>query len=450
MSKKRTKKHPRGISRRTLFRGALAAGVTAAVGRTAKIFAAEPTPVRFVHLYFHGGWDVLLGLDPRVRSREYSGIDLGTDFLVSDFRADLDPVSIGSQSVQLGPALRPIIENELHPFMTVFRGINMNTVAHPTAQSYINTFRAPAGTSARGSSIGTALASVGAVESSLVLPNVSIAVPSYNVDYPEAFTATGMTSANQVRPLLVAPPALSDDTERLLRAAQDASESCIHERYLGARIDEGLAESRRATRLLLEEDASELFNLGENEDLVERYGLTDAVLRNANHPSYVAAVAAQLIKSGISRSVTARIQIGMDTHRNDWGQNQGPRQLLGWAAIADLVADLREDDPNLENTIVLVTSEFARTPRINGNRGRDHWFANSVGVIGGKMRKGVFGATRLETLELQEIDRDTGEAAEGGMILTPEHVGATIAASAGLDASVFREEPLAAWTGVEE
>jgi uncharacterized protein (DUF1501 family) len=66
----------------------------------------------------------------------------------------------------------------------------------------------------------------------------------------------------------------------------------------------------------------------------------------------------------------------------------------------------------LEDTIVLMSGEFGRTPRINGGAGRDHWpQAAFFFIAGGGLRNGqVIGSTtaRGETpkdrpVDLQEI-----------------------------------------------
>lgn len=49
----------------------------------------------------------------------------------------------------------------------------------------------------------------------------------------------------------------------------------------------------------------------------------------------------------------------------------------------------------LEKTLVLVTGEFGRTPRINKNAGRDHWGPSFTVALGGGGIKGgqVIGAS---------------------------------------------------------
>jgi uncharacterized protein (DUF1501 family) len=63
-------------------------------------------------------------------------------------------------------------------------------------------------------------------------------------------------------------------------------------------------------------------------------------------------------------------------------------------ALAALISDL-EEQGLLDSTLVLVTSEFGRTPKINSSAGRDH-FARvfSTMLAGGGITKGhIFGST---------------------------------------------------------
>jgi uncharacterized protein (DUF1501 family) len=63
-------------------------------------------------------------------------------------------------------------------------------------------------------------------------------------------------------------------------------------------------------------------------------------------------------------------------------------------AVGVLIADLAERGM-LEDTLVVTAGEFGRTPKINGNAGRDHWpGAQSILIAGGGYRHGqVIGGT---------------------------------------------------------
>ena len=71
--------------------------------------------------------------------------------------------------------------------------------------------------------------------------------------------------------------------------------------------------------------------------------------------------------------------------------------------MAALVADL-EQRGLLEKTVIVWLGEFGRTPRINGNAGRDHWARSWSCVVGGGRLKGGIAVgktsadgTRVET-----------------------------------------------------
>jgi uncharacterized protein (DUF1501 family) len=51
-------------------------------------------------------------------------------------------------------------------------------------------------------------------------------------------------------------------------------------------------------------------------------------------------------------------------------------------AMATLFRDLK-DRGMLETTLVIITGEFGRTPRINKNAGRDHWGPAFTVALGG-------------------------------------------------------------------
>jgi Protein of unknown function (DUF1501) len=78
-------------------------------------------------------------------------------------------------------------------------------------------------------------------------------------------------------------------------------------------------------------------------------------------------------------------------------------------SFAMFVADLA-DRGLLEKTLVVVLSEFGRTPNINLYYGRDHWSkAWSVLMAGGKMARGaVFGKTNDEGTEVVDGQVDHG------------------------------------------
>jgi hypothetical protein len=395
---------------------------------------------RYVGLYFAGAWDVLLGPDPRDPAGTYEGIDLGTELLAPEWR-DPIPVMMAGQEVLWGPTMASLVPHA--DVLTLFRGVNMNTVAHNVGRAYVNTFIPPAGMIPKGDSMGTRMAA-GSAYDDLTLPNVTLGMPSFNQSFPADVTGVRLALATEMgdllQPLGVNP--LSPATIEALRAAQDEVEGCVHVQYDSRPVEE-LRIARERMRQLLSDGYTDAFDLGADASLMARYGIINP--NTAGAPSVIAATVWRLLETGLSRTVTAQLQTGFDTHGPEWATLQPARQKAGFDAVAALLTDLRQHDPALDDTAVVLFSEFARTPLINGRGGRDHHFAGSVLVFGGGLRRGVCGATVEQTLGLAAIDPVSGLPDPAGRVILPEDIGATIAAAAGLSTQPFRADPLEAW-----
>jgi hypothetical protein len=108
----------------------------------------------------------------------------------------------------------------------------------------------------------------------------------------------------------------------------------------------------------------------------------------------------RLLEAGV-RLVTVywhRDKPGVDTTWDTHGQNfkQLKERLIPQIdqPIATLLGDL-QDRGLLDDTLIVWSSEFGRTPKINGNAGRDHWGpCNSIWLAGGGVPGGqAFGAS---------------------------------------------------------
>jgi hypothetical protein len=93
---------------------------------------------------------------------------------------------------------------------------------------------------------------------------------------------------------------------------------------------------------------------------------------------------------------------GWDTHGDNFNKVQGNLETLD-PAFASLVRDLRQRNL-LQETMVLWMGEFGRTPRINGQNGRDHWPKVFSMVMGGGGIGGgrIVGASDAGGFEIQD------------------------------------------------
>jgi uncharacterized protein (DUF1501 family) len=93
---------------------------------------------------------------------------------------------------------------------------------------------------------------------------------------------------------------------------------------------------------------------------------------------------------------------GWDTHQDNF---DNVKRLSGTVdpGLGTLVEDLKERGL-LEKTLVVCLGEFGRTPRINANKGRDHWPRSfSVLLAGGGVKGGqVIGSTSADGTSIKE------------------------------------------------
>ena len=83
-------------------------------------------------------------------------------------------------------------------------------------------------------------------------------------------------------------------------------------------------------------------------------------------------MARRLIEAGVTYVVVNLSKNNSwDAHNNNFGSHRQKLPQLD-QAVSALLSDLI-DRGMLDETLVLMTGEMGRTPRINGNAGRDHW-----------------------------------------------------------------------------
>ena len=141
---------------------------------------------------------------------------------------------------------------------------------------------------------------------------------------------------------------------------------------------------QRAYAMLSSDKARAAFSLKDEPDkLKEEYGSGTAGQRML--------LARRLVEAGV-RFVSLTYG-GWDHHDNikNGFSNQMPKFDQAFAA---LIRDL-DKRGMLDSTLVMVTTEFGRTPKINGTSGRDHWpRVFNIVLAGGGIKKGcIYGSS---------------------------------------------------------
>ncbi|MBX2798575.1 MAG: DUF1501 domain-containing protein [Myxococcales bacterium] len=134
---------------------------------------------------------------------------------------------------------------------------------------------------------------------------------------------------------------------------------------------------------------------------------------------------------GICRSVVYEDQqVGWDSHPTNAVQGGLWNNLC--QRLVQLLDGL-DRHGILEETLVVVTSEMTRTPKLNGDGGKDHWPWTSAMVIGGGLPGGrVLGATDDRTLGLP-LNLDDGQLDATGALCGYDNFAAGILSTLGID-----------------
>ena len=433
-----------GLSRRALLEGGLltgaglaAFGATSAFERLARAAGPEHPDLYYVFAYFSGGWDILLGLDPRDPAR-FTSENMRTTRIQPAYELLDDPnaTPVDRGGVLYGPYAGGLADHA--DKVAIIRGMSMETLTHEAGRRRFITGKPPSGLQARGSSAATMLAA--RMGGAHPIPNLAIQVETYNVDQPNF--ATGL-KANGVPDLIRALRPADPQLEGRQAAQLD------HLLKTVARCDSAAAsrtwQTAEAARLKAKDMAfgglDDLFDFFRQDAAMEAIRGHYAIPAGAaglSSPEAQAAMAAQAIKGGVSRAVSIQVASGLDTHFQEWATDQGPRQQRGFDAVARLIEDLaaspyRDTGQSwLEHTVIVGFSEFSRTALLNPREGRDHSLTNACFVAGAGIRGGqAIGQSSDLGMEPMQVDLTTGRPSLGGEIIKPEHVIQTLLHGAG-------------------
>ena len=304
----------------------------------------------------------------------------------AEFRGQFRPIDTNVPGIQIGEHL-PLVARELDKF-SLIRSFGHRNSSHGDADHYMLTGYHPvAGFNptitpnnqrpAHGAVISRTLGARGSVPPYVCLPQMH---PSAGSAYLGAAAAPFAIEANPAAPDFAVPdlaPPVDLPADRLDERRELLARIDRYRRAHETLANRGAAAldvfRQKAIDLMTSGEAKRAFDLAaEPETLRDRYGRTTL--------GQSCLMARRLVEAGV-RCVTIE-HTNWDTHDNNFVVLT--RDLLPSldSGMSALFADLAERGM-LESTIVLVTGEFGRTPRINGNSGRDHWGPSFTVMLGG-------------------------------------------------------------------
>ncbi len=342
------------LTRRT-FLGSAAVGAALFGGVRTGMAGKADLRGRFLFVHAEGGWDPLCVFAPL-----FDAPDI-------DLEPEAAPWTIGGLALVDHPA-RPTTRSffeRRHAQVALLNGVSTRSVNHETCQVVALT----GGTSVDKPDWGTILGHAGRESASL--PHLVISGPvvpgRYSVFVAQARgrlqqAIDGSILLDNDAPLSLPAAAPARVVDQFLERRAAALVGMLPDEPRAADYREALSRSRALIDGRLEQQ------LVSGEDFRGR-----------------AATAISALSAGICRCASVGTDFLWDTHEDNSLQTG-----LFEAFFADLEELLRRlqttPGPNggvlADDTIVVVTSEMARTPAFNGTGGRDHWPYTSMMLIG--------------------------------------------------------------------
>jgi hypothetical protein len=310
----------------------------------------------------------------------------------AEFRGEFTPIPTNVPGIQIGEHTPRVAQHmDKLSFVRSFahRSSDHGAADHYMLTGYFPTAGFNPGLSpnnqrpSHGSIIARKLGARGTVPPYVCLPKMH---PSGGSAYLGPASAPFTIEADPSAPGFAVPdivPPLEVETRRLASRQELLKHVDRYQRSIEAQANTGAqainAFRQKAFGLMTSPEAKRAFDLQ-----AEPAALRDEYGRNTLGQSCI--MARRLVEAGV-RCVTVE-HSNWDTHDNNFHVLKTELLPALDLALAALLHDLTARGM-LEKTIVLVTGEFGRTPRINKNAGRDHWGpAFSIAVAGGGFQGG--------------------------------------------------------------
>jgi len=337
-----------------------------------------------IHIYLPGGSAQQETFDPK-------------PFAPLEYRGELKPIPTKIPGVQFSEYLTKTAD--IADKITVIRSMTHGEAAHERGTHNMFTGYRP--------SPALTFPSMGSVVSHEYGPRNNLPPYVCIPNQPNEFAGTGYLSSSfapfslgadpasngfQVRDLTL-PNGVDDNRFGRRRSALDA----VNDYFAKKEKSDGLKAMstfyERAYSLVSSKDAREAFNIdAEPAALRDEYGRNTAGARML--------MARRLVAAGV-RFVSLTYG-GWDMHSGIARSMQSQLPTFD-QAFAALIRDL-DTKGLLDETLVMVSSEFGRTPKINQTAGRDHWpKVFSVVLAGGGIKRGsIYGTSNATSSEPED------------------------------------------------
>ncbi len=399
---------------------------------TPSVLANSQGPAkRVLYLVLSGGWDSAFASDPIIGSKQTSS---SYEDVYKQTTGQYAPFQIPGKNTWLGAGFLPAKDILSRISIGVVNGMHMEVTAHELAYQYILSGRLSLSNSRDFPSVLSLMGqSKGTFPPLLVLGQ---AVPLGET----RFTAPPIQVANaELLKDMLSKPAIDGVPENILNEAlslisdldAEAQKRLTQQEKLdlsswinSSQKLKSVEDSGIGPKLAFTQEVKDRFQLGTNGDLNSISGLLAG--------AYIAFSAGLTSYVSVSGS-------GFDTHQNQLSMQLPLQQSFSSALSLLLKAFQDTPDPDysgrtlMDTTMIVITSEFVRTPKFNLNLGTDHWQSASVILLGAGVKDGaIIGATGDDAIPLGWSDSKAVIKTEDNVLL-PDHFAATLLSKLGFN-----------------
>jgi hypothetical protein len=336
----------------------------------------------------------------------------------SEYRGEFKPIETAVPGIQISEHLPKLAAAMKH--FTILRGVSHTLAAHELGTEYVNTGNRPLPSlefPGYGAVIAKELACPPDLPPSISIPNSKQRAGYIGVQYAPLHTGSTPKSASEaysVRGIRLSNGLTIADVEdrySLLSKLDNTLSSLDNKNSLLQGMDKF---SQQALQMITSPKARAAFDISkESPAFAQKFG--------SNQFGLSCMLATRLVESGVP--FVTITNGGWDTHKDNW-TNLKTRLLPPLdEALSGLFVGLHEKGL-LDSTVVLVTGEFGRTPKINTERnGRDHYPRNMFMLMSGG---GISGGRVLgESDDTASLPKTKG--------FSPDDVAATYFHALGID-----------------
>ncbi len=408
------------ISRRNIIRGGLAAAACAALPSVMPKARAEgPGSVKNLLMVLnYGGWDTTVTLDPKP---SLPLVDV----------ADGDYNSTGALTWWSNPDTRPNVDAFFMRWAdqtAIINGVQVRSFVHTDCIKRMMTGSPSESTPDMGAIAAFELGR------DMPVPYLALGDQARSGQYAAITGRTGTT--NQLSALI--DPNAAYFAPGSIRPSPGLRVEDGEQALVAAYLD-ATAERLRATRGQRGANARRIDDFVDSltrSDQLARFVRDGASIGDRNYTLSLDVqipLAIRALSEDLSHTALIQSAYQWDTHADNTPQVGFQDGLF--ASLDNLMRELTNADL-LDSTMVVVLSEMGRTPRLNGQNGKDHWPVTSCMVMGAGVSSGVYGGTDDE-LGALSVDLSTGEPLPTGNQLQSANLVAGILSSVGVDPASY-------------